>query len=149
MSIATTRNIIAPDKTVTLDDFVRIGKADQMTYSTFALFHKCDSNSNIHIAADNVLYDYLDEIKEKKILLTLTDLELIKYRYKPKLLSYDIYGSTELYFILLLLNNMYNIKDFNKQNLYVLYQSDLFNLLNDIYSAESSYITKFNANNNK
>ncbi len=37
----------------------------------------------------------------------------MKYKYRPKLLSYDIYDNAELYYIILRLNDLYNVKDFN------------------------------------
>ena len=91
-------------------------------------------------AQDNIIYDYLPELNERTVTLTMTDNEFIKYRYKPKLLAYDLYGSTEVYFVIMALNGMCNIKDFNKKKLKLLYKSDLIELLNEIYSAESDYI---------
>ena len=37
---------------------------------------------------------------------------------------------------------MYNMKDFNKKRIWGLYPKGLTNLLNQIYSAESVYISK-------
>ena len=43
----------------------------------------------------------------------MTDEEKIKYKYNPKLLSYDIYGTPDLGYSLLLLNDMEHISEFN------------------------------------
>lgn len=130
-----------PEKASSVEDFINMGDSDEVTYNNFSILVKCiGENSMIQYAQDNIIYDYLTELKEKAIDYTLNDNEYVKYRYKPKLLSYDIYGTTELYFVIMALNGMCNIKDFNKRKLKLLFKGDLLNLLNDIYSAESDYI---------
>ena len=118
-----------------------MGDTDDITYANFSILVKCiGENSIVQYAQDNIIYDYLPELNERTVTLTMTDNEFIKYRYKPKLLAYDLYGSTEVYFVIMALNGMCNIKDFNKKKLKLLYKSDLLELLNEIYSAESGYI---------
>lgn len=130
-----------PERTATVEDFIDMGDTDDITYANFSILVKCiGENSIVQYAQDNIIYDYLPELNERTVTLTMTDNEFIKYRYKPKLLAYDLYGSTEVYFVIMALNGMCNIKDFNKKKLKLLYKSDLIELLNEIYSAESSYI---------
>ena len=133
-----------PEKTATIEEFIDIGDTDDITYSQFSILVKCiGENSIIQYAQDNIIYDYLDELKEDAVEYEFTDDEYVKYRYKPKLLAYDLYGSTEIYFVIMALNGMCNIKDFNKRKLRLLYRSIMIELLNEIYSAESDYI-KYN-----
>lgn len=130
-----------PERTATVEDFIDMGDTDDITYANFSILVKCiGENSIVQYAQDNIIYDYLPELNERTVTLTMTDNEFIKYRYKPKLLAYDLYGSTEVYFVIMALNGMCNIKDFNKKKLKLLYKSDLIELLNEIYSAESDYI---------
>lgn len=130
-----------PERTATVEDFIDMGDTDDITYANFSILVKCiGENSIVQYAQDNIIYDYLPELNERTVTLTMTDNEFIKYRYKPKLLAYDLYGSTEVYFVIMALNGMCNIKDFNKKKLKLLYKSDLLELLNEIYSAESNYI---------
>lgn len=131
-----------PERTATIEEFIEMGDTDDITYANFSILVKCiGENSIVQYAQDNIIYDYIDELNERAVTLTLTDNEYVKYRYKPKLLAYDLYGSTEVYFVIMALNGMCNIKDFNKRRLKLLYKSDLIELLNEIYSAESSYIS--------
>ena len=143
MSLTTIHGIISPDKAPTIQGFINLKESDDMTYSKFALYHKCESQPNLMIALSNVLLsDYWDELKKDRQLVVLNDLEYIKYRYRAKLFSKDLYGTTQLYFVILALNNMYNMKDFNKKRIWALYPSNMFKLLNEVYSAESVYINK-------
>lgn len=131
-----------PENTSSVEDFIEMGACDQITYKNFSiLVNFVGESSIVQYAQDNVIYDYMDEIMEKAVDFEFTDMDYIKYKYKPKLLSYDIYGTTELFFVILAMNGMCSIKDFNKRKLKLLFRSDMYNILNEIYSAEKDYIT--------
>lgn len=130
-----------PENTSTIEEFIDMGACDEITYKNFSILVKFIGESSvIEYAQDNIIYDYMDELLAKAKDFELSDSDYIKYRYKPKLLSYDIYDTTELYFVILAINGMCSIKDFNKRKIKLLYKSDMMNLLNQIYSAESDYI---------
>ena len=65
-----------------------------------------------------------------------------KYRYKPKLLAYDIYGSTELFFIILFTNNMCDVKEFDKKKLRLLPQDSLEEIISYIYQSQQAFLSK-------
>ena len=64
----------------------------------------------------------------------------IKYKYNADLLAYDLYGSVQLDFVILLLNDMYDPKEFTKKNVILPHSSTLAKFLNDVYSKEEGYI---------
>lgn len=130
-----------PTKTYKVEDFIDMQENDSFTYATMALYMQSIVDKTIVYSSDNVLYDYLEEIKSKAVDYTFSDSEYMKYKYRPKLLAYDIYGSTELYFVILAMNNTCNIKDFNKRTIKMLYKSDMSDLLNAIVSAEKNRIS--------
>lgn len=130
-----------PAKTYKVEDFIDMQENDSFTYATMALYMQSIVDKTIVYSSDNVLYDYLEEIKSKAVDYTFSDSEYMKYKYRPKLLAYDIYGSTELYFVILAMNNTCNIKDFNKRTIKMLYKSDMSDLLNAIVSAEKNRIS--------
>lgn len=132
------------EETYTVEDFIELGKdIDDIQYSKFAILSKAaaDITNPILYPEHNVIYDYEEEFKALSQYITMTDSEYLKYRYKPKLLSYDLYGSTELYFTILYLNGMYSIKDFNRRNIKLIKKSSMIKLLEAIYNAEKNYIT--------
>ncbi len=132
-----------PEVTKSIEDFVELGHADDMTYSNFSIMGKIvGEETTVLFPMNNVIYDYINELKNNCVLLEFDDLALVRYRYNPKKLAFDIYGSAELYFIILALNGMCSFKDFNKKIIKVLYKQDMENLLTQIYNAESEYINK-------
>ena len=129
-----------PKDTYTLEEFIELRDSDTYTYYNLSILFRSLDDEGIIYPLKNILFDYLDELKAPAKKVVLDDAQYLKYKYKPKLLSYELYGSTELYFILLLLNGTLNIKDFNKKKFYALIPSDLAELLNAIVLAESDYI---------
>lgn len=130
--------ITDPAKVHTITQFINMKDNDSFTYATMALYMQSVVDKTVIYSSDNILYTYLEELKEASIEYTFTEDEYIKYKYRPKLLAYDIYGSTELYFVILAINDTCNIKDFNKRTIRILYKSDLSILLNQIFSAEEN-----------
>lgn len=131
-------------KTYTVEDFIELGKdIDDIQYSKYAILSKPsnDIENPIIYPENNVIYDYEEEFKKLALNVEMTDSEFIKYRYKPKLLSYDLYGATELYFTILFLNGTCNIKDFDRRNIKLIKKSVMIELLEAIYNAERSYIS--------
>ena len=134
-------DINLPKDTYTLEDFIELRDSDTYTYYNLSLLFRSLDDEGIIYPLKNIVYDYLDELKAPAKRVRLTDNDFQKYKFKPKLLAYDLYGSTELYFILLVLNGTLNIKDFNKKLIYVLLPADLAQLINAIVLAESDYIS--------
>ena len=126
-----------PAKTITLDDFIEMKPADTMTYYNFSILNVIDNVSHLD---RNLIEEYIDVINLDAIEVQLSVEEYKKYKYAPDLLAYDIYGSTQLDFLILLLNDMIDPKQFNKKNIKLLYSSKLVELLDIIYSKESNYI---------
>ena len=62
-----------------------------------------------------------------------------KYKYKPWLFVYDVYGNSDLEYIILRINNMITAKDFNKSTILV-FTGDTLEMINKIQNAEKKYI---------
>lgn len=130
-----------PAKTHTVQDFIDMKSNDNFTYSTMALYMQSIEDKTTIYSSDNVLYTYLEDLKRYAVDYTFNEEEYRKYKYRPKLLAYDIYGSTELYFVILAINDTCNIKDFKKRKVKLLYKSDLSDLLNQIMETETNRIS--------
>ena len=67
---------------------------------------------------------------------------LLKYSYNPGLLAYDIYGSSELEFVILKLNGIIDPKDFDFPTIKLIEVDTMSEVLSNIYNAEYKYIEK-------
>lgn len=129
---------------VTIQDLInRKQTKGIIDYNTFSF--SMTINKSITIPFQNVITTtYAKELKTLAEEVTLTEEEYQKYKYKPKLLAYDIYNYTELFYIIDFLNNIYNIKDFNKRKLKLIPKRELFKFLSSVLQADSNYISEFN-----
>lgn len=136
-----------PMYTHTLSEFIMSGSSIQVISYPKLLF--TERIGNIIFTVKNILQDYLPELKQRTIKVTLSDTEQRKYRYNPKRLAADVYGYTDLYYIILLMNGMIDVREFSQiENLQMLTKQDLNECLSTIYSSEVQSIQQYNSRHN-
>lgn len=134
-----------PQNTTTIEELIEAGKATTISYFSLSFLNKTVNNT--HVSVLNVVSDYIPELLESAVLVQLNRDQQQKYLYKPKLLCYDVYGSPELYFIILLMNDMADVKEFVKDRIYMLKKDTMSTLVSYIVNAEKSAIASYNTNN--
>ena len=139
--MATLLSSAKADFTYTVQDFIDLRSSDEITYYNYSILEYLNG---FDMFITNLLYDYEDELNGLAVVVRLSDVEKIKYRYKPWLFSYDIYGSAETQFIIMMLNGIIDPKEFDFNRVKVLRPADLQNVLNRINSVNESYL-----NNNR
>ena len=100
--------------------------------------------SDIIFPVKNILEDYIEYFKDKAIEVTFTNDEFLTYKYKPRLLSRYIYGTTELFFIILAINGMASEKEFSKKTIKLIPSDILSDMIQSIYNAEHQNIESYN-----
>lgn len=142
----------SPDKASSLEEFIAAGEDSAIiSYYNFSILEvkwSEDKTLRIDFTIDNLINDYLDILQESTIKVPLSPTEKTKYYYNPDLLAYDIYGSTELEFLVLEMNGILDPKDFNIPVLRLVKKSTLVSLLSRIYNAELKYIEANRETNN-
>lgn len=131
-----------PQNTTTIEEFIESGKGISITYPSLSFLDTMSNGTQVSVL--NVINDYIKEIKNACITVELSKEEQNAYFYKPKLLCYDVYGNPELYFIILLLNDMADVKEFTKPNILMLKKSYMSIILSQIYNAEKEAIKSYN-----
>jgi len=131
-----------PEKTWTLDQFIACQSDTVFCYNNLSFIDQID---NIKYNVYNVASDYIDELRAKYCIdVELTDEQLTKYKYRPKLLCYDIYGSQELYYIILIINDICSIKDFVKNKIKLPTRDNMAELTKAIMNSNRTDIQKYN-----
>lgn len=129
--------------TFTLDQFADSKSSNDISYYSMSLLEK-DPVNNIEYDVFNVVSDYMNELKAMSKPVTLSEQEYYTYRFKPKLLANYLYGNGELYFIILWLNDMWSVKDFNLRTIKLIKNSELAEALSSINASEKSFIKAYN-----
>lgn len=125
--------------TYTVESFIKATSMDNISFEQLSLLDRSD---DIIMITYNILNDYKDEIDSLAVTINLSDDEFLKYCYKPRMLSYDIYGDTEMFFIILFVNNICSAKEFNKRKIKMLRKSHMEEVLSLIYNSERYNIIK-------
>ena len=140
--------ISEPQETYTLNQFISLRDSDKMMYVKYSILSRSIDHPEMVYAIENVVYNYMDIINSRKKTVIVDQEQKIKYQYKPKLLAYDVYGSTEWYFMILACNGICNLKEFTLEEFkfYALTPSDLAAIMSSILNAENKYITMNRSN---
>ena len=132
-----------PEETYTLQSFINSKSQSIIDYSTLSIFTE---TPNIRLIASNVLHDYRTELEAYSKVINLDDEEgsYDKYYMSPMLLSYKLYGTPYLDYILMFLNKVYDVKQWTMKKVKVIKKEDLELVLSEIYKAEKDILSKIN-----
>lgn len=124
-----------------LSSLVNYGKKLNLSHSAMHIKAKLkfENGDNVIINYHSFIDEYMDFIKPILIKYTLSDNEYEKYVYQPKLFCLEHYGDAELWSILLKVNNMTSIMDFDRKEL-ILFTDEIFDIISEILILESDNI---------
>lgn len=132
-----------PENSTTIEEFIEAGRGETVSYIGFSFMDMVSNGT--WVSVHNVINDYMDELLENSLNVRLGYEEQQKYFYKPKLLCHDLYGNPELYFIILLMNDMADVKEFNKPTIKLIRKADMGNFVSTIYNAEQQALLNYNS----
>lgn len=121
----------------TVKEYIEAYTNEELVSSAFYLrqVFTTDNNKKMLVNFNNLVVKYLPELKQIKVKVTLTNEEYAKYKYNPKVLSYDIYGTTELWFLILEANELHSTSQFNFRTIY-LFRTDIVEKMTRILNLE-------------
>lgn len=118
-----------------IEDNINNGKENSYILENISLYSKVD---NIKIPTSNLFYEkYRGLILNNCVKVKIPENALKKYRYRPKLLSYELYGTVDLWYLLLWINNMYTTTQFNQQSIYIFNPKNISVLIRIIESEKN------------
>ena len=126
----------------TLSDFIREYSVEDLRVDAFHLkevFFQNGMKHKIVVNGDNIADKYSAELEENKKIVEFTTKEYYKYRYNPKLLSYDVYGTTELWFFILMANEIYTITEFDLRNV-KMFDAAIISKLNRMLELDKEFL---------
>lgn len=131
-----------PNMTYTIDQYIACQSDSEACYHNLSFI---DTRDNIEYDTYNILSDYIDVIREEYcIKVILSDDEMMRYMYRPKLLCYDIYGNGELAFIIMEINDMINVKDFTKNKLLMPRKAVMAQLVKYLFNSNKNAMAIYN-----
>lgn len=134
--------ITNPEKSYTVEQFITFKDDDTASYNNLSFRDKYD---NIIYPIKNIIDDYTDELNELLVDVVMSESEFLKYRYRPKLLAFDIYGNAELDFLILAMNGICNMKEFDSKNIKLIKNKDLDSFITSIFNANKDDLDIYNS----
>ncbi len=128
-------------KEYTIATFIKEYKEEPISFDTlhFKEVFKKNNNESLIVLSDSILLKYDNELREHMVTLRLSDTEFNKFQYNPKFLSYELYDTTELWFLLLHANELYYTGQFNINPIKV-YTSNIVMIIDRILNLEQDFI---------
>ena len=126
----------------TLSNFIREYGVEELRVDAFHLkevFFQDGMNHKIVVNGDNIADKYAIELEENKKTVEFTTKEYYKYQFNPKVLSYDLYGTTELWFFILMANEIYTISEFDFKKL-KLFDASIISKLNRMLELDKEFL---------
>lgn len=125
----------------TVEDFIQEYDVETIRMDTVFLrqvFWEKGMEHKLVVAESALIDKYLEEIEQHKTAITLSTTEYYKYRYNPKLMAYDVYGTTELWFLLMAANELYSVIDFDLRVVKA-YRTDILQKIDRMLSLEHEF----------
>lgn len=123
----------------TIEELVNWGKTQEISYRNLhgeVYINNLSNNEVIRIPLNSVMGEYRYFLEPYTIEITMSDDELYLYQYKPKSLSFKLYGTTELWSTLLMINNCISKIDFDKKKIKVLDPKRIKAFINEVLILE-------------
>lgn len=128
------------NKCTHIGDFTKYEKELKVSHSSLFLKSSIStSDKNIIINAKSLISKYYDIIIKNTISVTLSDTDYLRYRYNPKLYCYEKYGTTELWSLLLKVNNMTSVTEFTSKS-FTAFSSKILDVINEVLILENDNI---------
>ena len=89
----------------------------------------------------SIIDKYIDDLEQFIQEVELTDIELLKYRFQPKKLCVDLYDNIDLAPLILKINNMTSLLEFDRRKLR-LFRTSIISYLNEIIVLETNSLDK-------
>ena len=119
----------------TIEEEIEAGKELTRSHRLFnrsAIIHYTKSGDCIKIPMNALVSDFRDLLEEFIVEVELTQEGQSMYRYAPKRLSQDLYGTTQYWSILLHLNDSHSVIDFNPKKVKCIDPAKIDAVINEI-----------------
>lgn len=95
------------------------------------------------ILESSILDRYDSILRDLKVKLTMNDLQIQNYKYNPKKIASELYGSSEYWFLILHANELFSASQLNLEKGFIyLYKDGVQSVINEIMNVDRDYIQK-------
>ncbi len=130
---------------MTIQQFLEESNNKSIRYPKY-YYKKVISEDDFHVILNiqSIMDRYIQYIRQYIVELELNQEELRKYRYNPKRLSYNLYGTTAYWWSILLANQIHSITefDFERDNVVKVFAQDGITAFSNVLSVDKTFINE-------
>lgn len=137
---------------MTINEFLESSNNKSIRFPKY-YYQKIISEGDLKVSLNfqSIMDRYIQYIRDYIVDIELSQEEMRKYRYNPKVLSYTLYGTTAYWWSILLANQIHSISefDFERDNTIKVFSQSGITAFSNVLSVDKTFINENNSEYSK
>lgn len=130
---------------MTIDQFIQTEQNKSVKYPNY-YYQKVISEDDLHVIMNyqSIMDRYVQYIRDYLTEIELSQEEIRKYRYNPKRLSFNLYGTTSYWWSIIFANQIHSLTefDFSRDNVIKVFTREGISAFSTVLSVDKTFISE-------
>jgi hypothetical protein len=130
---------------MTIDQFIQTEQNKSVKYPNY-YYQKVISEDDLHVIMNHqsIMDRYVQYIRDYITEIELSQEEMRKYRYNPKRLSFNLYGTTSYWWSIIFANQIHSLTefDFSRDNVIKVFTREGISAFSTVLSVDKTFISE-------
>lgn len=130
---------------MTIDQFIQTEQNKSVKYPNY-FYQKVISEDDLHVIMNyqSIMDRYVQYIRDYITEIELSQEEMRKYRYNPKRLSFNLYGTTSYWWSIIFANQIHSLTefDFSRDNVIKVFTREGISAFSTVLSVDKTFISE-------
>lgn len=130
---------------MTIDQFIQTEQNKSVRYPNY-YYQKVISEDDLHVIMNyqSIMDRYAQYIRDYITEIELSQEEMRKYRYNPKRLSFNLYGTTSYWWSIIFANQIHSLTefDFSRDNVIKVFTREGISAFSTVLSVDKTFISE-------
>ena len=130
---------------MTIEQFIQTEQNKSVKYPNY-YYQKVISEDDLHVIMNyqSIMDRYVQYIRDYLTEIELSQEEIRKYRYNPKRLSFNLYGTTSYWWSIIFANQIHSLTefDFSRDNVIKVFTREGISAFSTVLSVDKTFISE-------
>ena len=130
---------------MTIDQFIQAEQNKSVKYPNY-YYQKVISEDDLHVIMNyqSIMDRYVQYIRDYITEIELSQEEMRKYRYNPKRLSFNLYGTTSYWWSIIFANQIHSLTefDFSRDNVIKVFTREGISAFSTVLAVDKTFISE-------
>lgn len=130
---------------MTIEQFIQTEQNKSVKYPNY-YYQKVISEDDLHVIMNyqSIMDRYVQYIRDYLTEIELSQEEMRKYRYNPKRLSFNLYGTTSYWWSIIFANQIHSLTefDFSRDNVIKVFTREGISAFSTVLSVDKTFISE-------